>query len=410
MKIFGREFGEVSGVRAEVQNLVKAQDIERRQFEIQVKSYSNWVTTLQNQLNGATGIGSVLQAVSLWIVRNVSEAELVMENLKGDSWVDGQLPAQISATFKNMHQTLPDKIAGVAIDLALNGNAVWVKLKNDSGKLVGFQYMPWSQVEPVQTDGINIQSYRIGLASYKTDSVIHFRTGVDPYAPYLRLSPWDSLQILNDADIKTTIYTKSLINSPAPGMIVTIEKQSINESTREALTATFNNFSSSSKAGQALVLNEEVKVHPVGFSPADLDISKLTDFIEERICALIGVHPSVVGLGAGANPTYSNFKEAQKIATVNYLVPVWKTIADSIYRQTPELFFELNQRLRFAYENIAALQSDLEIDAKRIVALYKAGIIDRAQAKAEMGYSISPEDEGAYASVPTLYNVDTNGN
>jgi transcriptional regulator with XRE-family HTH domain len=105
----------------------------------------------------------------------------------------------------------------------------------------------------------------------------------------------------------------------------------------------------------------------------------------------------VLGLGSGLErSTYSNYERAQQAAWEDGMVPLLRTLADAItadllpeYPETQEGDF-----VQYDLETVRALADDLAAEAERAERLYKAGIIDRAEAKRIAGLEAVPEDTG----------------
>jgi hypothetical protein len=105
----------------------------------------------------------------------------------------------------------------------------------------------------------------------------------------------------------------------------------------------------------------------------------------------------VLGLGSGLErSTYANYERAQQAAWEDGMVPLLRTISDALtadllpeYPETQE-----GDYIVFNVDNVRALADDLSAEADRAEKLYKAGIIDRAEAKRIAGLEAIPEDEG----------------
>jgi hypothetical protein len=120
---------------------------------------------------------------------------------------------------------------------------------------------------------------------------------------------------------------------------------------------------------------------------------------EERITAALGLNCLVLNLSAGLqNSTYNNLQEATQNAWDNGVIPLLRVIAESI---TQELLPEFPETIEgdffdFDLSDIKALKDDSYKEAQKAELLYKAGIIDRAEAKRLVGYDYNPTDEQIY--------------
>ena len=105
----------------------------------------------------------------------------------------------------------------------------------------------------------------------------------------------------------------------------------------------------------------------------------------------------VLGLGSGLErSTYANYERAQQAAWEDGMVPLLRTISDALTADLLPEYPETQQGdfVLFDVSGVRALADDLAAEAERSERLYKAGIIDRAEAKRIAGLEAVPEDEG----------------
>jgi hypothetical protein len=113
----------------------------------------------------------------------------------------------------------------------------------------------------------------------------------------------------------------------------------------------------------------------------------------------MGVNAYVLNLSAGMeNSTYSNMQEAEQAAWNQGIIPLLTVFAESI---TQSLLNEYAESMPGDYYDwdltkIKALQDDSLQEAKKAELLYKAGIIDRSEAKRIVGYDYNETDEQIY--------------
>ena len=120
---------------------------------------------------------------------------------------------------------------------------------------------------------------------------------------------------------------------------------------------------------------------------------------EERITAALGLNCLVLNLSAGLqNSTYSNLQEATRNTWDNGVIPLLRVLAESITQDLLIEYVESQEGDFFDWDlsEIKALKDDDYQEAKKAELLYKAGIIDRAEAKRMVGYDYNPTDEQIY--------------
>ena len=99
------------------------------------------------------------------------------------------------------------------------------------------------------------------------------------------------------------------------------------------------------------------------------------------------------------NSTYANLKEAEQSAWNQGVIPLLRTLAESI---TQNLMYEFSESKKGDYFDwdlgkITALMDDVDDLAKRISELYISGIIDRAEARRMLGIGTNPTDEQVFS-------------
>jgi len=342
----------------------------------------------------ATNIyNSALSACLSWGQRSITAAELVLEKWDGKTWVDQPLPLQLQMSYDGL--SLLDKITATYTD-HLKGDSYWLKLRKNK-KVVGYQFIPNLNVTIQKTaDNTKVEYYVINNKQYSPNDVIHFKFGIDPSDHLMGYNKEQILQSLNTADYWACEYQAALLKSPTPSFLAMPgDKVKVTDEVARKLSMQFKEATSAKGAGSMMVTNGDFKFEKLGFSPADLNIAVIADFVEERICAVLGIPQQVIGLGENKS-TYSNMREANKMAAQNHTIPILNIIADSIFSQTPEVFFEEGMRLRFKTEDLEAMQEDFAENAKVVGDLFSKGVISRGIALSYLGYDPKAEDYNIY--------------
>jgi hypothetical protein len=141
------------------------------------------------------------------------------------------------------------------------------------------------------------------------------------------------------------------------------------------------------------------KVEKVSHTPSDMAFDVVRHTPEERITAALGLNCLVLNLSAGLqNSTYNNLQEATQNAWDNGVIPLLRVIAESITQELLPEFTEtqVGDFFDFDLSSINALKDDSYKEAQKAELLFKAGIIDRAEAKRLIGMDFNPTDEQIY--------------
>jgi HK97 family phage portal protein len=356
---------------------------------------------------GDLGLNSIVAVGIDWYVRNLPQA-----TLKYYRPVDSQqADTEDHPVLKLIAQPDPTITAGlfwgwVIQDYKLFGNTYLKKIRGTSGTVTALQYLPQDMVRPVgnglqplthyvyTTDG---RSFQIPL-----EDIIHIRYGREPSDIRLGRSPIQAVlrEIATDNTASSTAWGL-LSNGATPSLIVGPDSkdQAVDISIDDArqVKRQLHEDLTGDGSGGIVVMTGAYKMDRVSLTPEELALDSVRRVPEERICSALGLNPMVLGLGSGLErSTYSNFERAQQAAWEDGMVPMLRVLSDAITANLLPEYPETQEGDYVAYdlESVRALADDLAAEAERAERLYKAGIIDRAEAKRISGVEAQPEDEG----------------
>ena len=116
----------------------------------------------------------------------------------------------------------------------------------------------------------------------------------------------------------------------------------------------------------------------------------MSDRLEERICSVWGVPPTVVGL-AQKEMKYSNMAETREIALMDFLVPLFSTFEQVINTQLSEMLQE-GETFKFFWEKNSEF-GPIAKARQETINLFKEGLITRGEARKALGYEERPDDD-----------------
>ena len=362
-----------------------------------------------SRIAGDLGLNGVVASAIDWYVRNYPQATPRLYRP-----VDSQQaePVEDHPVIKLMAQPDPMIMGSlfwswVIQDYKLFGNTYLRKIRSTTrGVVTALQFLPQDMVRPVG-NGVNPLTHYI----YTTDGrsfdipvsdIIHIRYNRDPQDIRLGRSPVMAVlrEIATDNTASTTAYGL-LANGAMPSLIVgpDAKDQTVDISMDDArqVKRQLHEDLTGDGSGGIVVMTGAYKLDRVSLTPSELALDSVRRVPEERICSALGINPMVLGLGSGLErSTYSNYERAQQAAWEDGMVPLLRTLADAItadllpeYPETQEGDF-----VQYDLETVRALADDLAAEAERAERLYKAGIIDRAEAKRIAGLEAVPQDEG----------------
>jgi hypothetical protein len=109
------------------------------------------------------------------------------------------------------------------------------------------------------------------------------------------------------------------------------------------------------RAGSVEGINLPLEVHKLAYSPDEMNVDKLIEYFETRICSVMGVSQRVAGLGT--DPTYNNLSEALNDFWERRIVPDRNADAATLNRQWLPLWHldDGKWRFRFDYSQVPAV-------------------------------------------------------
>ncbi len=360
---------------------------------------------------GDLGLNSIVAVAMDWYIRNWAQGvpQIMRPMPDGQSEMLPEHPAL--DILRAPQPGVPPSVfwSWVITDYKLLGNAYIRKVRSNdvAGVPTYLQYLPADMMRPVgeAEQPIKYWVYTADNATYQIDpaDIIHIRYARDPNDLRLGRSPLTSVlrEIATDNAASSTAYGL-MRNNAMPALIIGPDARDqmvdVDEDSARALKRRLQENFSGDGAGGVAVMQSAYKVDRVSLSPTELALDQVRRLPEERICSALGLNPMVLGLGSGLDrSTYSNYERAQQAAWEDGMIPLMAQVAESM---TLGLLPEYTQSqdgdyLEFDVSDVRALADDLAAEAQRSERLYKAGIIDRAEAKRIAGIEPDAEDEGA---------------
>lgn len=338
-------------------------------------------------------IAKAHQEAPLRVFRTTSEGK--------DEWVTDH-PFQ--ALVDDPHPSLTPVELNWWVQVAkhVTGNAYLRKIRAAAGNVVELWPLSPTRTRPHTTDadrrrGVFISHYRHEVEPSKyedipVEDIVHFRMGLDDRDHRLGCSPLQMVIREVCTDDEAHAFTDALLrNMGAVGLVVTTpqgvpltEEQAT--ALRERIDATF----SKEGRGRTSVLTHGATMAQMGFDPQRMDLKTVHRVPEERIAAVLGVHPMVAGLGAGLDrSTFSNFEEAREGLFEQTIMPLYTADAATWQKRLLRADFDTNASVHCKYDttNVRALLDDLNEVYKRLsLAVGGKPFLFRNEARSEVGF------------------------
>jgi len=356
---------------------------------------------------------SVVAAPVLWIARTLPEAPIAVER---DGEIDRDHAMARLLRSPNPFYSGHVMEMALAISLVTTGNGYLLKVRNRYRGPAELWFAPsWMMRPHAPDDGsVYISHYEyspLGVPiRVETEDVVHLRYGLDPRNPRLGLGQLGSLLREVFTDDEAAAFTASLLrNAGVPGLVVSPGDSSsavVTEQDKKDTKEYFKQAFSGDARGEPLVMTGPTKVEQFGFNPQQMDLAKLREIPEERVCAVLGIPAAVVGFGSGLAQTKvgATMSEMREMAYESCIIPMQRMICADYDRQLLPDFESRPERCRTVYDlsEVRVLQEDQNRLAMRLDTMVRGGWITVAEARHQMQLEVRPEHEVYLRGFATL--------
>jgi HK97 family phage portal protein len=347
-----------------------------------------------------------------------AEAPLTVETLKNGQWekLDGH---ELISLIESPNPWYDSSVLwmGTCLSWDIDGNAYWLKLKTNSGRVGGFMYIPHTQIEPRSNDKTKLVTHYqytpLGSSKaldLKLEDVVHFRFGIDPEYPSKGMSAMKAALREVATDNEANNYAAALLgNMGVPGVVLSPKADKVEDTPdpnkRQELKERWRRETTGDARGNVVMMPFPCDIHQLTMSPEDLALDKLRTVPVERICSALGLDPMVLGLSS-PNKTYSNYKEALEAAVRLTIMPSKSIMAKQLTMQclAPD-FGAKGMRCGWDYSDVWVLQDDTNELWKTASQAYIAGVVTRADARALIGLESKPGDDVYYTDLTLGYDA-----
>ena len=217
------------------------------------------------------------------------------------------------------------------------GNSYAFKHRSRGGKVIALEVMPQGTCYPWTRPGSGdwITEYRLatstGYYPAPPEDVLHMRWMIpNPVWLQLGLSPIDGAlpELVSDkkaSQMEGALLTNSGVSPQAisPRRGDDLEGDEFTEAQAEQIRDKIEAQASGGNVGRPIVFGYPIDVQKLGFDPSQLALNDVHDFSEERLCAVFGVPPVVVGLGTGLDKSNNraSMEAAVDLAFDRFVIP-----------------------------------------------------------------------------------------
>lgn len=306
-----------------------------------------------------------------------------------------------------------------------DGNAYWLKVRSQAGRVVQLWYVPHWMMEPWWEIGSSefIEYYRYSpsfggpagttYSEINPNDVVHFRDGLDPANTRKGFSKVKTLLREVYTDEEAARWTASLLkNQAVPGLVVSpgagwVPQEDDLKDAKVRIEAAV----SGDNKGRVLMMTGPTTVTQYGFNPEQMKLGDIRNVPEERVSALIGIPAAVVGFGTGLEMTKvgATMAEMVDLAWQNGVMPKMRVLAGEIEEQLFPDFGVDADRSEFHFDTakVPIMADYRNKEADTLEKLMRWSLVRRGEGRRRLNLPVGPRDD-VYTLSSGLTEVDAN--
>ena len=289
---------------------------------------------------------------------------------------------------------LTDLIGRIEYALCLEGASYLLKLAKGR-QLVGFQWLnPQTMKEATNPEGTEIVGFKQRVDHrakvYPADDVI-YHTLFNPDDDLGQgVSPMDVALSAAGIGHNTNVFTESFFkNGAIPAIVLSTEQDLRDPDVLQVRSMWERLFRGVRKAWRTAILKKGLKPTTIGSPIKDLALKPMYASVREQIAVAFGIPQTM--LEDAAN--FATAREHKLSFYYETIFPEARFIARGLNRQ---LFDAMGLLFEFQFRAVEAIQQDEAQKSTALQGLYVAGLIDRDEARADLGYEVTepePQDD-----------------
>ena len=331
----------------------------------------------------------------------VVEAPIAVEGADGE--VLDKDPGHMLINHVNDNMTPRDFLRKLILQMYIGNQAYIQKVRTKSGKVTELGLLRPDKVEIVYPNKGSPAYYTYNPGSINKKIVIPYSDIIvirftDVSSQFRGYSPLKSLYAYIDTSNELIKHVKSVLqNGGVPNAVITVSKDApLGKDQADALAKSFMQKFSGEGKGKTAVMHGGMELSTFGFDFSQLNITELSNFVEARILAGMGIPLPVYGALTGSiASTYENLKVSGKMFWKQTIIPLQTMIEDALNHDgdlLPILSYTRGDRFKFDRSDVEALQEDINAASARADSSYTQGVITLNEARAAQGYE--PLDDG----------------
>lgn len=303
---------------------------------------------------------SLVMCVVNYTGTRLPEAKPVVSRKNKDGKVEQDFLHDLARLIRrpNKHFIWANYCLAISVSWWIDGNVYFIKERDGAGDVIGLWFIPhymmkprWlndgrSPVVPPDVNGEPSDTYLshyqftpFGKSPilYPARDVVHIKRGCDAdrrggvsgFEPLIKELYGDDKMAAFTAAIMSNMGIQVPIISPKDRDVT------INQTDAEAMKQSWIMKTTGARAGEPVILTEPVDVDKFGFSPTELDLSKLRMIPESRVAAVLGIPAPTLGLLVGLQngTSYASSEQARQQGYEEVVIPMQQAFAEEIQWQ-----------------------------------------------------------------------------
>lgn len=344
----------------------------------------------------------IMSAVN-FLGRNLPEATVEVVEPKADGTKAVIFAHPLTKLFARPNKFYTGDLLWKSLGLSwiISGNVFFYKVRNKLGEVIELWYLPHFCIEPRWSGNnfIDYYAYNADGTEHKINpaDIVHLRNGIDPHNTRMGLSDVASALREIYTDNEAANFSALLMKNSGVPPFALVPKNDIANMKQDDVARIQNSFMrkiSGDERGKPAVSTRAFDLVKTGFSPEELDLSKLRRLPEETIASLTGIPAVVLQFGAGLeHSTYANYNEARTSAYEDVVVPLWRYIqAELTHQLLPNFGGSERFAVQFNLSEVRALQDDQNDLYKRLTTAYRMDVMKRSEARGRLGLTVEEAD------------------
>lgn len=361
---------------------------------------------------------ALFMAAHTWLSAGLAAARLSVVELDADNKESEILNHPLVELFENPNPYYGSEelLSGIALNWLWKSTAYIIIERGAMDQPVELWHEPWWSIRPAWPENGRefITHFEVERNGYwhqvPLKNVMMLRKGIDPET---RMGQSALSCLLREyytdrqaADFGALLMT----NGRVPPLLISLGDKEIPVSREQAaeVKASIMRQTSGKSTGEPIVTSAPAKVDALAYDYSKTGLREVRQIPEERFCSAMGISPYSLHFGTSRSAsTFSNVEQYLRYDYRAYIVPFQKYLAKRLARELlPEFDTNTNHQVRWNYDDVELMQTDLTVEWNRIIAAFKARVLDQAEARDGLGYIFDDKHKDVYYPVPAASTTD----